>query len=184
MLRISLINSGDAQFATTLGRMKHEATLIFTEQLLRSAVFAFWRRTVGLGFGLALAVVAGSLAALLSQGVTSWVVGALATVLVFAAAFAVTLYVVHYRNMLAKLRQMPSHRAIFVAENAQFSISSEAGSSMLPWSSVQELWQFQSFWLLLFSKAQFITLPVECLSIEMQSFILQRIQASTPKNAA
>jgi hypothetical protein len=164
--------------------MKHEATLIYTEQLIRTAVLAFWRRTVGVGFVFAIAAVAGGLVAFLWFGVTSWVVGALATVLVFAVAFAVTLYVVHYRNAITKLRQMPSFRATFVAEEWQFSVTSELGSSTLPWSSVQDLWRFERCWLLLFSKAQFITLPLECLPTEMQSFILQRMQAAGSKNAA
>ena len=34
--------------------MSHEATLIYSESLLRQAVFAFWRRSVGVGFLLAL----------------------------------------------------------------------------------------------------------------------------------
>ena len=164
--------------------MKHEATLIYTEQLLRAAVFAFWRRTVGVGFGFALAVVASSLVVLLWQGVTSWVVGALAMLVFFAAAFPATLYVVHYRNAFAKLRQMPSCRATFVAEDTHFTVTSEAGSSTVAWSSVYQLWRFHSCWLLLFSKAQFITLPLHCLSTEMQSFILQRIQACSSSNMA
>lgn len=161
--------------------MKHEATLIYTQQLIRSAVFAFWRRTVGVGFGVAIAMVAGSLAYLLWVGNRSWVVGVEATVLLFGVAIALTVYVVHYRNAIAKLRQMPSLQATFVAEEQQFTATSAIGSTTLAWASVKELWRFESCWLLLFSKAQFMTLPLDGLPAEMQAFILERLRASGAK---
>jgi hypothetical protein len=161
--------------------MKHEATLIYTQQLIRSAVFAFWRRTVGVGFGVAMAMVAGSLAYLLWAGDRSWVVGVEAAVLLFGVAIALTVYVVHYRNAIAKLRQMPSLQARFVAEQQQFTATSEIGSTTLAWSSVKELWRFESCWLLLFSKAQFMTLPLDCLPAQMQAFMLERLRASGAK---
>jgi hypothetical protein len=54
--------------------MSHQTTLIYTEPVLRQAVFAFWRRSVGVGFIIALAVVALSLGALIAQGAASWLV--------------------------------------------------------------------------------------------------------------
>jgi hypothetical protein len=41
--------------------MRHETTLIFTDSLIREAVLAFWRRSVGLGFGVAVLAVAAGL---------------------------------------------------------------------------------------------------------------------------
>lgn len=161
--------------------MSYQATLLYTEPLLRQAVFGFWRRTVGIGFAVALGVVAASLAALLWQGASSWVVGVLATVLVFAAAFVASLYVVHYRNALHKLRQMGSPQATLVVEESSFTVTSGIGSVTLRWSSFREVWCFSGYWWLLFSKAQFVTLPLSCLSTEMQAFILRRVQASGGK---
>jgi YcxB-like protein len=163
--------------------MKHQATLVFTEPLLREAVSTFWRRSVGPGFGVAVLALTASLALFLWQGDRSWLVGALATVLVLSLGFAALLYLLHYRNAINKLRSMPSKQATFVAEDAQFSVTSELGSSTLPWASVHALWRAPNCWLLLFSKAQFITLPLACLSAEMQVFIAQRIEASGGKNA-
>ena len=62
--------------------MSHEATLIYSETLLRQAVFAFWRRSVGVGFLVALLVASLGLGLLVTQGVASWLAGALAAVLV------------------------------------------------------------------------------------------------------
>jgi hypothetical protein len=161
--------------------MSHEATLIYTEPLLRQAVFAFWRRSVGVGFAVALAVVALALGALVAQGEASWLVGVLGTVFVAGVAFPTGLYFVHYRNSMRKLREMGSPQATFCAEESSFTISSSIGTTKLQWSAVKELWRFSDVWLLLYSKAQFSTLPVACLSPEMQAFVLQRVRAAGGK---
>ena len=161
--------------------MSHEATLIYTEPLLRQAVFAFWRRSVGVGFAIALVVLALGLGALVVQGAGSWLVSALATVFLVGVVFATVLYVVHYRSSLRKFREMGNARATLRAEESSFTITSAIGTATLQWSAVKELWQFPGVWLLLYSKAQFTTLPLACLSPEMQSFVLQRVRAAGGK---
>ena len=161
--------------------MPYETTLIYTEPLVRQAVFAFWRRSIGIGYLLALVVTAFSLGFLIAQGNTSWLIGALATVLALGIVFIVLLYFVHYRNSLSKFREMGSPHANFRAEEATFTISSDIGTTTLQWSAIRELWQFSGVWLFLYSKAQFSTLPLAGLSAEMQAFILQRVQAAGGK---
>jgi hypothetical protein len=41
------------------------------------------------------------------------------------------------------------------------------------WSTVKEIWRFPDFWLLLFSKAQFATIPAQCVPMAMQDFVLR-----------
>jgi hypothetical protein len=159
----------------------HEATLIYSETLLRQAVFAFWRRSVGVGFFVALLVAALGLGVLVAQGVASWLIAALATVLALGIAFATVIYVVHYRNSLRKFRQMDKPRATFCADESSFTMSSDIGTTTLQWSAVKELWQFPSVWLLLYSKSQFSTLPLACLSPETQAYIVERVRAAGGK---
>ena len=161
--------------------MSHEATLVYTEPLLRQTVFAFWRRSVGVGFVVALAIVAFGLSVLFAQGASSWLVAALATVFVIGIAFAAALYAVHYRNSLRKFREMGNARATLRAEESSFTITSAIGTATLQWSAVKELWQFPHVWLLLYSKAQFTTLPLACLSPEMQAFVRQRVRVAGGK---
>jgi hypothetical protein len=161
--------------------MSHEATLIYSETLLRQAVFAFWRRSVGVGFIVALLVGALGLGVLIAQGVASWLVATLAAVLVLGIAFAAVVYIVHYRNSLRKFRQMDKPRATFRADESSFTMSSDSGTTTLQWSAVKELWQFPSVWLFLYSKSQFSTLPLACLSPETQAYIVQRVRASGGK---
>jgi hypothetical protein len=161
--------------------MNYETTLTYSEPLIRQAVFAFWRRSVGVGFLVALLLIALGFAFYLARGEASWVVGVLGTVFAVGVLFALALYFVHYRNSLAKFRDMGSPNATFSANDSSFTISSGAGTATLQWSVVKELWQTPTAWLLLYSKAHFSTLPVACLSPDMQAFILQRVQAAGGK---
>lgn len=161
--------------------MEQETTLEYNLPLLREAVTGFWRRSMGMGLLIASIFCAGMLGFLLVQGDRSWVVGVLAAVLLFAVVFVVAAYIIHYRNTLKKFRDMGSPRAIFKASENSFSVSSGIGTSTVPWSSVIEVWKFKNCWLLLFSKAQFITLPLECIPEEMQAFILKSVSAAGGK---
>ena len=161
--------------------MPHETTLIYSESLLRQAVFGFWRRSVGIGFFVALLIAALGLIVLVALGQSSWIIGGLAAVLVVGVAFAIVVYVVHYRRSLQKFRQMDKPQATFRADESSFTMSSDIGTTTLQWTAVKELWQFSNVWLLLYSKAQFTTLPLACLSPETQAYIVQRIRESGGK---
>ena len=41
-----------------------------------------------------------------------------------------------------------------------------------------ELWQFPAFWLMFFSKSQFVTLPLAGFTPEAKAFVLERLEAS------
>ena len=161
--------------------MPHEATLIYSKELLNQAVFAFWRRSVGVGFFVALLIAALGLVVLVALGQASWLIGALATVLALGIAFPIFVYVIHYRRSLHKFRQMDNPEATFHAEESSFTMSSDIGTTTLQWSAVKELWQFPNVWLLLYSKAQFTTLPLACLPPDTQAYIVQRIRESGGK---
>lgn len=171
-----------AHSRTTLYKfMMHEATLVYTEVLLKEAVFGFWRRTVGVGIFIAAALVCAYLVYALGVGSPSWVEGALGAVVVLAMLMPMALYLVHYRKSFRKFRAMREPRALMRAEDSSLTVSSDAGSSTIPWSRVSEVWRFPGFWLLLFSKAEFMTVPTVGVSAEMQTFILQKVQASGGK---
>jgi hypothetical protein len=161
--------------------MEHETVLEYTGPLLREAVWAFWRRSVGVGILIALTACAAMLAFLLVQGDRSWIVGVLAAVLFFGAMFVAAIYFVHYRNTLRRFHDLGTPRATLRATKDSFTVSSGAGSSTMPWSMVIEVWKFRNCWLLLFSKAQFITLPLASLSEEARAFVHERVVAAGGK---
>jgi|EndMetStandDraft_4_1072995.scaffolds.fasta_scaffold67745_1 hypothetical protein len=161
--------------------MLHEATLIYTDSLLRRAVLAFWYRSIGIGFIVALGVVAACLGIVVAQDEATWLVGTLATVLVLATIFAAALYLVHYQDSLRKFREIGNAQATFRVDESSFTLRSRLGTAALQWAAVSELWQFRDVWLLLYSKAQFSTLPTACMSAEMQAFVVQRVLSAGGK---
>jgi len=161
--------------------MNYETKLTYSEPLIRQTVFEFWRRVIGVKFFIAIILTALGLGFGIANGDSSWVVGVSGTILVLGVLFAVALYFVHYRNSMAKLRDMGNPNAAFRTDEDTFTVSSGAGTATLQWGAVKELWKTPNAWLIFYSKAQFTTLPISCLSAEMQSFILQRIQATGGK---
>jgi hypothetical protein len=163
--------------------MQHEATLIYSESLLREAVFGFWRRSIGTGFILMLVVLPMILGVLVVIGAPQWFLITLAVLFVIAAGLAVALYLGYYRNSLRKFHKMEKPQATFSADESSFTMSSDAGTTTLRWSDVKELWQFPSVWLLLYSKTQFSTLPLACLSPDVQAFVRERVREAGGKVA-
>jgi YcxB-like protein len=76
---------------------------------------------------------------------------------------------------------MDKPQALFRAEESSFTMISDIGTTTLQWSAVKELWQFSNVWLLLYSKAQFTTLPLACLPPETQAYIVQRVRTAGGK---
>ena len=74
---------------------------------------------------------------------------------------------------------MPEAKLILKEDS--FTLSSGAGSSTLPWSSVEKIQQFENFWLLSFSKAHFSTLPIKTLSPEQKTYIIDHVAAAGGK---
>jgi hypothetical protein len=85
-------------------------------------------------------------------------------------------YWVHYRNSMAKFRDMKEPVATFLADEDSFTLTSDYGSSTLKWKAIKEVWEFEGFWLLLFSKANFATIPLDGVSDEMRSYVLERVK--------
>ena len=87
-------------------------------------------------------------------------------------ACIVLLYVIHYRSVMQKFRAMGDPEATLAASEESFSVSSGVGSSTVRWASITQVWQFPTFWLVLFSKAQFMTIPLADITPEAKAFIL------------
>jgi hypothetical protein len=93
-------------------------------------------------------------------------------VVVMAAA-----YIAPYRHALAALRALNPPEATLTLDEGTLSMASNVGSTTVLWSAVTELWRFDRVWLLMFSKAQFVTLPVRCLSPEEQALITEKVRS-------
>jgi hypothetical protein len=164
--------------------MTRRATLTYSEPIVAQAVLAYWRRSVGMSTLVAAALVIAIMFWLILSGDRSWLLGLVVAAAILVVTFPLAIYKIHYRNSVGKLRAMQTPQADFVAEDDTFTLSSDQGSTTLKWTSVTELWRFESFWLMLFSKAQFVTIPLVGVPDEFQTFVLERAKAAGAKIAA
>jgi hypothetical protein len=152
-------------------------TLHYSEPLVRRAVRAFWWRTLGWRFPIAILLVLFSLISLVASGDRSWFVGAIGAVLALGLAFGASLYVVHYRGSVGRFRRMSTPEATFEPEVDRFRLVSDAGLAECPWKHVKEVWRFPEFWLVFLAPGQFITLPTADLDGAAREFVIDRIKA-------
>lgn len=158
--------------------MSHTVVLKYDPSLIREAATCFWRHTIDLKFAGAFLIVSLSLAIMLLQGDRSWVVGVLACVLVMGTGLSAAVFFVHYRTAMQKYRGLDSGQAVLTVSDSTLSLTSALGTATLPWSAVIEVQRSDRVWLLLFSTAQFSTLPVASVPPDLQSYILERVKAS------
>jgi hypothetical protein len=156
-------------------------TLRYDRRLVRDSVLTFWRRRVGVGFFVALAVVGGAVLFSVVNGERGWFVGAGGTVFVLAVIFAGALFLVHYRGSMGRLSRMNPPEASLVIADDGFTISSSAGASTLRWSAITEIWERPQYWLLFLSSAQFITVPTSDVPAQSLELLKTRIVAAGGK---
>jgi hypothetical protein len=158
--------------------MATTVTLQFTEADVRTAVNCYWKRTVGVTFVAAIVFLIAVFFWRAAEGDRSWVIGMLGAFLLLVVVVVAAAYVAPYRQSLAAFRALDPPEATMTLDEATLSIASSVGSSTVAWSAVKELWRFDGVWLLLFSKAQFVTLPVRCLSPEAQALISEKVRSA------
>ena len=156
----------------------HRATLKYNEQLINRAVRAYWRRSLGVGVLVAVPLLCVFLALRIAEGDRSWYVGLLAAAVLLGIGMPILVYRVHHRNSMAKFRAMKEPIATFMADEDSFTLATDHGSSTLKWDAIKEVWKFDGFWLLLFSKAHFATIPLDGVSSEMCAYVLERVKRS------
>ncbi len=156
----------------------NENKLRYSEALLREAVRAFVFRAVlrqlGISFFIVVTLLIVILGLLISQHDRGWMGGFLIATILFVGVFLAVVYVAHFRNTIGRFRQMRTPEATFGYDEQQITLASEFGSATMPWSSITEVWRYPRFWLLLFSRSQFITLPLDCLDEQTQAFITRK----------
>ena len=154
----------------------HSATLEYDERLVNRAVRSYWRRSLGLSVFVGVPLLCIILAVQVASGDRSWYLGLLAGATILGVGMPILVYWIHYRNSMAKFRDMKEPVATFVADEDTFTLASDHGSSTLKWEAIKEVWGFEGYWLLLFSKAHFATIPLEGVSDEMRLYVLERVK--------
>lgn len=160
----------------------HEARLRYSEPLLREVVRVFVFRALLRQLGLSFFIVVGFLILALGWSVSrqdnGWMVGFLAATVFFIGVFLAMVYVAHFRNTIGRFRQMRTPEATLTYDEEKIGFTSELGSATMPWSAITEVWRHPRFWLLLFSRSQFVTLPLDGLDEAAREFITRKTSQS------
>jgi YcxB-like protein len=156
-------------------------TLHYTETFLYRVVRLFWWRKTGVSYFATFTLLAVALGYFWSHGDRSWWVGALAAVLLLGLTVGIAVYVVHHRQTLSRFRRLRTPTATLEMGAERFRLSSDVATSEAAWSTITEVWKFDDFWLLFFSPAQFVTIPLADLDDAARQFLHDRLLAHGAK---
>jgi hypothetical protein len=159
------------------GQITVNVTLTYSEALVRKSVRRFCGRTIGWLYPTLLLVMCAVIAQLVMDGDRSWFVGVVGTALLFGMIFPVVLYRNQLNGSLAKFRALQGRPVTFKGTESKIAIHADAGMSELPWAAITEVWQYPDCWILLFSRAHFMTFPLDGVPAEAKSFLLERVKA-------
>lgn len=159
----------------------HETTLIYTETLVKRAVLRYWRRTLGVGYAIALLMVIVSFGALVVLDTDLWILAALGGTIVLAVGFSIVVYAVHYSSSMGRFRRMDVPAARFIADEDTFAFVSPIGEAKLQWSIIREVWRYKDLWLILYAQGGFNVIPIAGVTQDMRDFIEQRVAAAGGK---
>jgi len=157
----------------------HEVEVVYSEALVQDAVRCFYRRRIRELFDFKF-VVAGILTVtgmgwLAWHDEYSWLLAFCVGALGVCALFLVWAYLAQYRGSIGRLRQMKEPKARFIFGDSDLTVSSDLGSSTVYWSAITDLWQFPDFWLLLTSRASFLTFPTQGVSQPVLAYVRSKV---------
>jgi hypothetical protein len=150
--------------------------VLYTEPMLRRAVRLFgWRSAIRRRGWLWLAAIARSLAAGRWSRELSWVFGVNLAAIVVVPLFFLALWRAHFVKTVGRFRSMVSPFVEVIFRDQDITISSDLGSTTLPWTRFIDVWEMPEFWMMFLAPNQFITLPVANLSKEALAFLRARL---------
>ena len=85
--------------------------------------------------------------------------------------------------MRATFIRMGRPRAQMDIGEEALTVSSDAGSSSIPYAKFKEVRRYPSVWLLVFDKSQFMTFPTQSVTEEAKNLLLSRFEKNGVKIA-
>ena len=110
-------------------------------------------------------------------GQTDWLFGSLLVVLMMGAGLFASAYFMRLNHAVGLLKKMGTPVVSYELTVERVKASSNLGTTEVKWEMFSELWIFPRVWLLLFDKANYLTLPSNQLSEEVKDFLKMRITA-------
>ena len=135
-------------------------SLVYTPQILRGAVFAYFRKIVGLWFPILLVMLACFVAYQLNDGDRSWLVGALAALVLLVTAIVGALLISHLRHANARARELASEGVSLLLSEYGLQFQSTLGSAELPWNRIASIVRVRDFLLVEFKGGGYSSIPL------------------------
>lgn len=156
-----------------------EALLVFTVRYTDAHCLAsawrYWQRRLGKRYALELAIGAG-LYVLARQGPYRWIEVALLLVVGVFALVGAGVFLLHWQRARLGLRALDPPQSTWTLTEEAIAQRSSLGESAIPWSAVQQVWQFPDLWLLIWGRDVYSTLPTDQLPVEARELIRRRVR--------
>lgn len=156
-----------------------EAPLVFTVRYTDAHCLAsawrYWQRRLGKRYALELAIGAG-LYVLARQGPYRWIEVALLLVVGVFALVGAGVFLLHWQRARLGLRALDPPQSTWTLTEEAIAQRSSLGESAIPWSAVQQVWQFPDLWLLIWGRDVYSTLPTDQLPVEARELIRRRVR--------
>ena len=156
--------------------MNREIIVRYTPEIIKFAVWQFWRRNIGaggfvvFGFMIALALY------LLVIGDRSWLLGVVVTTVLFCFFLGVASYRIYLSRSMEKFKRLDDAVARFKFTGNGIWVESDIGNAEIAWAFVEKIWVFPNVWLLFYPKQGYSTLPVADIDDELQQFIIEKVR--------
>jgi len=146
--------------------------------MVKTVVRRFILRLLGVGYFIALLVIALVLAYLAINRINELTTGAIAVVFLLGVFFPPVLWWKMESNGLSRLRRMSTPQVRFVFDDKGVTANSELGAGTVGWKSIEKIWEFPEAWLLFVGKQQYVTVPLAALTEELKQVIKEEVEKS------
>lgn len=147
----------------------------YTEQLIRSAAFLYWKTAIGKSTLISIVAIVLSCVVLAVLGVERLIVGFFSGIAVIGAAIVIATYFSVRRQSLSIFRKMRDKTATFTFTGSGIGTEADTGKAEIPWERIEKVLQFPDFWLFSVAKGSYFTLPIASVPAETRAFILSKI---------
>jgi len=164
---------------------RHEFEVRYSAAQVRRATWAYVRKSLGKAMKWSGWLAFGGLLAmwcwLLIDGVTGVMVWVIPGIIGTFVLFLLIVWQVHISHSLDTLSRMKSPVARVVADDENLSITTDLGSSTMPWTTFTEWIDVPGAIYLKAGKGAMISLPIDGVDTSALQFIRERIAAYQPK---
>src|SRR5882672_3759797 len=160
---------------------QREFTVRYSESQVRNSVKRYFlyllRREFSWQLCLVLVLLVGFVLYELSTGPVSWLDGAIGAVVLLLALFFFILYRTHLKHGLERLRLMKVPTATFTINDDSLTVSSDGGSSTIPWHQFATILEYDDFWIFVLKQRAIFTMPLG--GVDESALLFIRAQVSS-----